>query len=68
MQPLIKTATFTKKESKDLNYHTHTAAAYGTSEHELNLTAMQTSEVDPNQQNGRCVRFGNLSHNKLVNV
>jgi len=44
-----------------------TVAAYGTCEHELNLTALQTSEVDPHQQNGGCVRFGNLSHNKLVN-
>lgn len=45
-----------------------TDAAYGTCEHELNLTAMQTSEVDPHQQNGECVRFGNLSHNKLANA
>jgi len=44
-----------------------TAAAHGTCEHQLNLTALQTSEVDPHQQNGGCVRFGNLSHNKLVN-
>ena len=41
-----------------------TDAAYGTCEHELNLRAMHTSEVDPHrQQNGGCVRFGNLSRN-----
>jgi hypothetical protein len=45
-----------------------TAAAYGTCEHELNMTAMQTSEVDPHQPNGGCVRFGSLGHNKLVNA
>jgi hypothetical protein len=63
---MIKTGMITRDESTHLNYHTQLMQRMGLGEHESNLTAMQTSDVDPHrQQNGGLEILG---HKKLVNA